>query len=315
MVIIVRILVREQIYAKQVQKELIFYGFSQMFSIGKKNQLSLSSRFIFMTYSDQKVIVVCDFSERMSEVVVHGARMADILKKELCLFALWKDKSQKTEVQEKLILMSRNLKSQLPDLQVSNLILRKTLLDNIEKLVNDYNSVLVVLHQEQIKNSMKAFRESSIPFLFIKGSSAEYLQYKNVLVPVDYRKASKETSLWASYLGRFNRSQIQVIFARETNRDDETRLMRNVKFFQKFLSSLNVRHSLVEGNSSSWGICTETLENAQKLKGDVMIFSGSSTITLIDLMIGLPEKRIVQKAGNLPVMLINPRKDICMICD
>lgn len=268
-----------------------------------------------MTYSDQKIIVVCDFSEQMNEVVVHGARMADILKKELCLFALWKDKSQKTEVQEKLILMSRNLKSQLPDLQVSNLILRNSLLDNIEKLVNDYNSVLVVLHQAQIKNSMKAFRESSIPFLFVKGSSVEFLQYKNVLVPVDYRKASKETSLWASYLGRFNRSQIQVIYARETNRDDENRLMRNVKFFQKFLSSLNVRHSLVEGKSSSWGICAETLENAQKLKGDVMIFSGSSTITLIDLMIGLPEKRIVQKAGNLPVMLINPRKDICMICD
>lgn len=268
-----------------------------------------------MTYSDQKIIVVCDFSEQMNEVVVHGARMADILKKELCLFALWKDKSQKTEVQEKLILMSRNLKSQLPDLQVSNLILRNSLFDNIEKLVNDYNSVLVVLHQAQIKNSMKAFRESSIPFLFVKGSSAEFLQYKNVLVPVDYRKASKETSLWASYLGRFNRSHIHVIYARETNRDDENRLMRNVKFFQKFLSSLNVHHTLVEGKSSSWGICTETLENAKKLKGDVMIFSGSSTITLIDLMIGLPEKRIVQKAGNLPVMLINPRKDICMICD
>ena len=268
-----------------------------------------------MTYSDQKVVVVCDFSERMNEVIVHGARLADILKKELCLFALWKDKSQKTEVQEKLILMSRNLKSKLPDLQISNLILRNTLPDNIEKLVNDYNSVLVVLHQEQIKNSMKAFRESSIPFLFVSGSSAEYLQYKNVLVPVDYRKASKETSLWASYFGRFNHSLIQVIYARESDRDNENQLMRNVKFFQKFLSSLNVRLSLTEGKSSSWGICKETLENAQKLKGDVMIFSGSSTITLIDLMIGLPEKRIVQKAGNLPVMLINPRKDICMICD
>lgn len=286
-----------------------------MFSIRKKNQLSLSSRFNFMTYSDQKVIVVCDFSERMNEVIVHGARMADILKKELCLFALWKDKSQKTEVQEKLIQMSRNLKSRLPDLQVSNLILRNSLHDNIEKLVNDYNSVLVILHQDLIKNSLKAFRESSIPFLFVSGSSAEYLQYKNVLVPVDYRKASKETSLWASYLGRFNRSLIQVIYARESNRDDENRLMRNVKFFEKFLSSLNVRLSLIEGKSSSWGICKETLENAQKLKGDVMIFSGSSTISLIDLMIGLPEKRIVQKAGNLPVMLINPRKDICMICD
>jgi len=36
---------------------------------------------------------------------------------------------------------------------------------------------------------------------------------------------------------------------------------------------------------------------------------------LLDLLIGLPEKKIVRNAGHLPVMLINPRKDICMMCD
>lgn len=267
------------------------------------------------SYSDQKVVVVCDFSDRMNEVVVHGARLADILKKELCLFGLWKDKTQKNDVQEKLIGMTRNLKSRLPELPITCLILKNSLRDNIGKLVDDYNSVLVVLHQADVAHSLKAFQESSIPFLFVNGNSPEFLQYKNVLVPVDYRKASKDTSLWASYLGRFNRSRIQVVYAHETNQEQADRLTRNVDFFKKFLSSLNVRHELVAGKSSSWSICNETLNRADEWKGDLMIFSGSNSVTLLDLLIGLPEKRIVRKAGNLPVMLINPRKDICMMCD
>ncbi len=265
--------------------------------------------------SDQKILVVCDFTDHMNEVIAHGARMADILRKELCLFALWKDKKQKTEIQEKLSQLSRSMKSKLPDLQVSNLVLKNSLEDNISRVVNEYNAVLVVLHQTRIRQAMKAFRESSIAFLFVNGNDPEYLQYKNVLVPLDSRKASKETSLWASYFGRFNKSLIQVIYAHETNREQADRLKKNVAFFEKFLSSLNVKHQLVAGKTSSWGICNETLEKANEWKGDLMIFSGSSSITLLDLLIGLPEKKIVQKAGHLPILLINPRKDICMICD
>lgn len=265
--------------------------------------------------SDQKIIVLCDFSEQMNEVIVHGARMADMLRKELCLFGLWKNKLQKTQVQEKLVDLSRGLKNRLPELQISNLILKNTLERNIAKLVDDYNAVLLVLHQSLIGATLKAFRESSIAFLYVCGNSPEYLQYKNVLVPVDYRKASKETSLWASYFGRFNKALIQVVYAHETNKEDEAKLIRNVGFFEKFLNSLHVRHQLVAGKSSSWGICKETLNRSAEWKGDLMIFSGSSSITLLDLLIGLPEKRIVLQSGNLPIMLINPRKDICMMCD
>jgi hypothetical protein len=33
------------------------------------------------------------------------------------------------------------------------------------------------------------------------------------------------------------------------------------------------------------------------------------------LLIGLPEKKLILKAGNLPVLMINPRKDSCVLCD
>jgi hypothetical protein len=267
------------------------------------------------TNSDQKVVVLCDFSEGMKDVIVHGARMADILKKELCLTAVWKDPNQKNIIQENLVQTTRSLKTHLPNMPVSWLLLQKSLYLNMQKLVDEYNAVLLVLHQDDINWVMKAFQQSSIAFLFVKGEIPKYLSYKNVLVPVDYRRASKETSLWASYFGRFNHSHIQLIYARETNKDDAGRLQKNLGFFKKFLTRLNVRHLEIAGNTSSWGICNETLERANEWKGDLMIFSGSSSISLLDLMVGLPEKRIVKKAGNLPIMLINPRKDICMMCD
>jgi len=267
------------------------------------------------TNSEQKIIVLCDFSERMKDVIVHGARMADILKKELCLTAIWKDNNQKNLIQENLIQTSRSLKSNLRNIAVSWLLLQKSLYHNMQKLVDDYNAVLLVLHQDDIVWAMKAFQQSSIAFLFVKGEIPGFLTYKNVLVPIDYRRASKETSLWASYFGRFNHSLIRLVFAQETNKEDAEHLQKNLGFFKKFLSSLNVRHQEIAGKTSSWGICNETLIRADEWEGDLLIFSGSSSISFLDLLIGLPEKRIVKKSGNLPVMLINPRKDICMMCD
>jgi hypothetical protein len=265
--------------------------------------------------SEQKIVVVCDFSERMKEVIVHGVRLAGILNKELCLAAIWKSKDQKNRIQEKLNNATRAIKQNVPEMQVSSLLIKNSLRDNIEKLTWDYDAVLVVLHQTDIKSALKAFRNSSIAFLFVNGDSPEFLNYKNVLVPVDYRKASKESSLWASYLGRFNRSMVHVVYAHETDKDQAGQLMKNVNFIQKFLLSLHVAHQLIAGKSSSWGICNETIANAQQLKGDVMVFAGSTYISLIDLLIGLPEGKIIRKAGNLPILIINPRKEICVLCD
>jgi len=265
--------------------------------------------------SMQKIVVLCDFSERMPEVIVHGVRMADVLKKELCLTSFWRKMDERPPLQEKLYQTSRNLKAAFPGIDVSWLLLQKSLADNMQKLVDEFEAVLCVLHQTDSQWAMRAFRQSSIAFLFIKGEIPRFLSYKNVLVPIDFRKASKDTSLWASYFGRFNKAQVSLIYARETERERAAKLTRNLNFFRKFLSSLNVGHRVDAGTASSWGIYEEAIVRVDEFQGDVLIVSGSSNITLIDLLIGLPEKKLLRKAGNLPVLMINPRKDICVMCD
>ncbi|HEY3373397.1 MAG TPA: hypothetical protein VGK10_21310 [Prolixibacteraceae bacterium] len=264
---------------------------------------------------EQKIVVVCDFSPRMKEVIVHGVRMAGILNKELCLTGIWKTKEQKTNIQAKLIKATEAIKENVPEMRVSSLLIKNSLRDNMEKLTWDYDAVLVVLHQSDLKSGLKAFRESSIAFLFVKGDSPEFLNYKNVLVPLDCRKASKETALWASFLGRHNHSKVHVIYACETDKEQAGNLLKNLNFIQKFLSNLNIVHQEIAGKSSSWGICSEAMNKSQLLKGDVMVFAGSAYVSMVDLLIGLPEKRIIQKAGELPILIINPRKEICVMCD
>jgi nucleotide-binding universal stress UspA family protein len=200
-------------------------------------------------------------------------------------------------------------------LDISWLLLHHSLAENIQKLVDEFDAVLCILHQTDAKKTMPAFRKSSIAFLFVNGEVPRFLSYKNVLVPVDFRKASKDTSLWASYFGRFNKAQISLLYASETERERTDKTMRNLNFFRKFLSSLNVKHTVDAGKSTSWRIHEEAILRAEEFQSDVIIISGSSNITLLDLIIGLPEKKLLAKAGNLPVLMINPRKDICMMCD
>ena len=84
---------------------------------------------------------------------------------------------------------------------------------------------------------------------------------------------------------------------------------------RKFLSSLNVSCRFIPGKTNSWGIFNETLNNIREWNGDVMVFAGSTNISLIDLIIGLPEEKIIRKAGTLPILIINPLRDTCILCD
>jgi hypothetical protein len=59
----------------------------------------------------------------------------------------------------------------------------------------------------------------------------------------------------------------------------------------------------------------EALEFALSENADLLILLGSSVITPLDWLIGLPERKIIRNAGNLPVLLVNPRRDNYILCD
>ncbi len=129
------------------------------------------------------------------------------------------------------------------------------------------------------------------------------------------RKENKDLALWGSYMGRFNNSEILTLAANDKDKTNKKQVSLNILSIKKLLHKLNIQHSIFKGKKNSFGIQYEALDIAKKQYLDLLIILGSTTITFADKIIGLPEKKILKKAGDIPVMIINPQRDMYIMCD
>ncbi len=267
--------------------------------------------------SDQRIMVYCDFSQSMNDAIVHGVRIADIFKKELCLFhALGKKgRDEKLAVQKSLAVIIRKLKKDLPRMSISSLTLKGDLSEAIDRVAEQYDGIMLILATDRLKQKMAALQLSPIPFLFVSGSSESQLRYDKILLPVDFRTVMKDTSLWASYFGRFNKSSTLVLSANDNDLDQKKKIKKNIRFIEKLLMNLQLDVKFENAKKGSLGLPGESLSKCTATKSNLLIIPSSKNISLIDMIIGLPETKIIKKAKEHPVLCINPKRDMYILCD
>ena len=266
---------------------------------------------------EQKIIVLLSLTSADKNLILNGIRIASIFRKELCLCYNYskKEKHRKEEFKEKLKSYLHPVKNELPDLKISTLLLSEHLADLPEKLADDFEAIIMIAGGSEFSKYAKSLAESSIPFLFVNEKAEQLSEFKKLILPIDLRKENAESTLWCSYFGRFNSAGIIVVAAYDKNKDEQKQVLRNVAFCKKLFQNFKIQHKIFRGNKSSFKISFEALELALSSESDLLVILGSTEITPLDLLIGLPEKKIINRAGNLPVLVINPRKDNYILCD
>jgi hypothetical protein len=265
----------------------------------------------------QKIIVLLSLTQTDKNLILNGIRIASIFKKELCLCYNYhkKEKNQKEEFKEKLSAYLYPIKNELPGIKISTLLISERLTDLPEKLADDFEAIIMIAGASEFSKYSKSVAESSIPFLFINEKAEQFSEFKKLILPIDLRKENAESALWCSYFGRFNLAGIIVVAANDKNKDEQKQVIMNVAIIKKLFQKFKIEHKIFRGTKSSLQNSFEALELAISSESDLLVILGSSVITPLDLLIGLPEKKIVNRAGNLPVLVINPRKDNYILCD
>lgn len=262
-------------------------------------------------------MVHCDFSNLMNDTICYAIDVCKIFKKELCLFSpiVSKKPDAKLLVQRKLAEQIRALKLLHPNLTLSSLTLKGKLEDNIARIAEGFDGIMFVCSNENLKEKTKSLQRSRIPFLFVGKYVEDEHSFKQVLLPLDYRKVMKFGSLWGTYFGRFNQSEIEVLLAKETNEENKKKLNINAKSIANLLSKFSIVVKFTDAKKSSFALSSEALQYAQKNKHNLLIAPASQKVTLIDLLIGLPETKLIKQAEGLPVLCINPSRDMLILCD
>jgi len=227
-----------------------------------------------------------------------------------------REKKKYKEIKQGLQNYTEPIKKEAVGVIVSTLMMSEKKAYLAEKLADDLDAILILAPAVAFKRHSKSLSESPVPYLFIHPEGAtKNVEFKKLIVPVDLRKESSEGALWASYFGRFNNSAVAVVAAKDKYAEDKKKVTKNVLLFKKFFQKFNINHKIYKGTKTSLGNAFEALDLAKSSKSDLLIILGSSTITPLDKLIGLPERKIIEKAKELPVLVINPRKDNYILCD
>jgi hypothetical protein len=265
---------------------------------------------------DQKIIVLIELNENDLTLIQHGIRIALFFKKELCLVYNARSKKSGKEPfsSEKISRYIQMVKDELPRTGVSSLILQVGKAALADVLAEHYEGIIIVANARLFKKYSNALTESPVPWLFVHPNS-EIMAYNRLIQSVDLRKEISDSSLWCSYFGRFNKAEIVVVAANDSSKEGKLNVAKNVKLSSILYKKFNIVHKMYKGSKSSFRTAFEAMELALASDCNLFVMLGSSSITPLDYLIGLPERKIVRQAGKLPVLVINPRRDNYVLCD
>jgi len=265
---------------------------------------------------EQKIIVFLSLTPSDQTLILNGLKIASIFRKTLCLCFNYPRKQKKYHscYKEKLCQYVASIEKKVQDIQLSSLLISVPFETIAPKLSDNYEAIFAIAPKTGHRKYLSALRESKIPFLFVDEKQKIITDYKKIILPVDLRKRNSDSTLWASHFGRFNNTQIVILAANDKIRENQKQGTRNIRSAQNLFLKFNIQHQIRKGEKNSFGNADEALQLAFSLNADCIIILGSSSITPLDRLVGLPEKKLIRNSGHLPVLIINPRKDSYILC-
>ena len=155
---------------------------------------------------------------------------------------------------------------------------------------------------------LKLCRELRIPYYFVKPGQA--ISFDRVLVPVGFLVEEREKGVFCSGMGRTFHSHIMLMPAN----DYGTRAQQNTEAIKTVMDKGGLEYEFVPAQKNSFKVELEAVEKVSELKADLLMVSASREYGMDDILFGPKELKVIKKA-TVPLMIINPRKDLYALCN
>lgn len=160
----------------------------------------------------------------------------------------------------------------------------------------------------QVKPFLKISRELRVPYIFTK----PYFQPVNlskVLVPVTFLVEDREKGPFSSSMGRFFGSQLLMMPAK----DYGSKAQQHTNAICTLLDKFELNYEFVEAKKDSFKVELEATQRSEELGAGLVLISASRDYGLDDIIFGPKELASINQS-TVPVMLINPRGDLYVLC-
>ena len=166
------------------------------------------------------------------------------------------------------------------------------------------------------KNVLKNFSECKTAFLLAQEPLKNSDTLQNIAFSIDFKKESKDKFLWASYFSRFNNSFLHAFSPKYEDEFLRAKWYDNTKFLDKMFASLNVKyekHSISKQQSQYLDI--DVLQYASTKGIGLLVSTTTKERDVMEYFIGVQEDKTIINEYKIPILYLNPREDLYVLCD
>ena len=273
---------------------------------------------------DQFVVAYIRNFDEVEAVLSYANALSSILKKGIILLYI-SDNTPKTlnteDAENRLKALTKNVQSEYVVSYIAVSGNPKMIISALPEKIGVVCFISSISEEEQrlkeVRKLLSSFAESRVAYLFVKEPLQEIEHLKKVAFTIDFEKQSKEKVLWASYFGRFFQSKIHCLYY--TYRDEflKRKFQDNHMFVSKMLSSFQVQLFFEEIKArKKWRLDQDALKQSVETDAGLFIAIAVENKSFVSYLTGgTSEERLLLMLKKTPVMLLNPRKDLYVLCD
>jgi nucleotide-binding universal stress UspA family protein len=259
------------------------------------------------------ILVTWDFTDKCEFALEHAILAAKKLKIPIGLIHIVKKATEIAPAEERMKGILATKFAHVDPTPVP-IVREGNIFTTISDVANELEASLVFMGTHGIQGmqkflgswALKVIAHTKVPFIVVQNKPADNELYKNIVIPVTFRKENKECINWVGFFSRHFNTHFHVFKAKHTDPNFIKGIDSNIFFLSKFFTSKGISWEMTEAEKDSEFVM-QTVEYSLKIKADAILIMVTKDIGLADYVLGAHEQYIIANDAKLPVICINPK--------
>jgi len=153
-------------------------------------------------------------------------------------------------------------------------------------------------------HALKVVTSSDVPFVIVQDKKIKLEGYKNIVVPMDLHKETKQKLAMVANLAAYFNSKVHVVTPDETDEFLKHHVQANIQFAKRFFSERDVEmESSIVPRS---GFDKEVVKYAVGIDADLIAIMNINKTSFLSAITANYEQYIITNDAKIPSLIVNP---------
>jgi nucleotide-binding universal stress UspA family protein len=259
------------------------------------------------------ILVPHDFSDVANTAILHANKLSRFINKPVTLAHVVKSDKDRRTAEEKLSTLAKRNQEE-NGIETNSLVVHGDYLEKIGEIAEITKASLVVMGTHGVKGiqkligsyALKVITNSNVPYVVVQTTPVKNEGYKNIVLPIDFTRESKQKLDWAVYIAELFNSKFHIVADYESDEFMAKALKNNIAYARNFLKDNNLEFDVHELDKHNNGMVRETLNLARIVNADLIVIMTTLDKSVSEYVLGAPEQALIANETGIPVMCINP---------